>query len=25
MEGNLAGSFIERDTWKDLRRLAGEE
>lgn len=25
MEGNLAGSFLERDTWKDLRRLAGEE
>ena len=25
MEGNLAGSFIERDTWRDLRRLAGEE
>jgi uncharacterized protein (DUF169 family) len=25
MEDNLAGSFIERDTWKDLRSLAGEE
>ena len=25
MESNLAGSFLERDTWKDLRRLAGEE
>ncbi len=25
MEQNVAGSFLDGDTWKDLRRLAGEE